>query len=467
MAETINLPNLTPRPSSTEIDARSISTAPATDSRPVSSFTTDNEQQYNPVDVLPPVDGGRRAWLFLIGATSIEILVWGLPFSIGILHNYWTNTLFKGYGEGTITLAATLQTGLLYMIAGLFGPVITALPRWQKTMQVFGLVAASVSMIASAFATKPWHLVITIGCFYPLSGACYLPCATLLFEWFHGRRGMASGIMYAGTGVGGTIFPFVMSGLINGVGYKAAMISIGIGYLILGSIALIPIQRRIPLSRYDQSSSGAAGGVRRRQKIDWSFMKRHAMLMGTLTILMTSLGNFIPSLWLPSYADELHLSNPSGTALIALMNAASVPGNALLGYLSDRLPLYAVVVVSCVGSAASCAFLWGFGKHEAELVVFVIIFGGLGLSFSALWSKIISIISRDDPVAPALVFSMFTFVRGVGNISSGPVSDALLKISSLKGVTGGYGVHNYGVLLIYTAVTILSGGAAGLMLRGR
>ena len=71
---------------------------------------------------LPSVDSGKQAWLFLVAATGIEALVWGLPFSIGILHEYWTSTLFEGRGESTITLAATLQTGVLYMSAGAFGP---------------------------------------------------------------------------------------------------------------------------------------------------------------------------------------------------------------------------------------------------------------------------------------------------------------------------------------------------------
>jgi hypothetical protein len=74
------------------------------------------------IPALPPVDGGRKAWAFLLGATVIEVLVWGLPFSVGILHVYWTNTLFHGQGESTITLAATLQTGLLYMSGMILGP---------------------------------------------------------------------------------------------------------------------------------------------------------------------------------------------------------------------------------------------------------------------------------------------------------------------------------------------------------
>jgi hypothetical protein len=57
---------------------------------------------------LPPVDAGHNAWAFLAAATIIEVLVWGLPFSVGVLHSYWTSVKFPGREEGLLTLAATL-----------------------------------------------------------------------------------------------------------------------------------------------------------------------------------------------------------------------------------------------------------------------------------------------------------------------------------------------------------------------
>jgi hypothetical protein len=57
---------------------------------------------------LPPVDAGHNAWAFLAAATVIEALVWGLPFSVGVLHSYWTTVKFPGREEGLLTLAATL-----------------------------------------------------------------------------------------------------------------------------------------------------------------------------------------------------------------------------------------------------------------------------------------------------------------------------------------------------------------------
>jgi len=82
----------------------------------------DPESIVNYIDALPPVDTGRHAWSFLVAATVLETLIWGIPYTVGVFHEYWTSTLFKGQGEGVITLASTLQTGLMYMSTAAFGP---------------------------------------------------------------------------------------------------------------------------------------------------------------------------------------------------------------------------------------------------------------------------------------------------------------------------------------------------------
>jgi len=70
---------------------------------------------------LPPVDRGLHAWRFLAAATFMETTVWGLPFTVGVLHQYWSTHLFVE-AESTLTLAATLQTGLMYMSTAGLGP---------------------------------------------------------------------------------------------------------------------------------------------------------------------------------------------------------------------------------------------------------------------------------------------------------------------------------------------------------
>ncbi|ODN91373.1 hypothetical protein L198_05885 [Cryptococcus wingfieldii CBS 7118] len=336
-----------------------------------------------------------------VGSVSPSSMVPAADFShSGILHVYWTNTLFPGEGAFTLTLAATLCG--------------------QPTLAKIGTSYWSSFCLCRSYLERFRHSV-SIGCIYPLCGALYVPCATLLFEWFFERGGLATGIMYAGTGLGGTIVPYIMDGLLKGVGYKAAMCSLGIAYAVLGGVALIFIDRRIPISRYANNSEEPKN-LRRRP-----------------------------------------LPHPSGTALVSILNAASIPGTTHLGYLSDHLSIRVVISISSIGSSLACALLWGWGTNTAVLVVFAIVFGLLGPSFSALWSGMI----KDDPVAPTMIFSVFAFFRGVGNITSGPISGALLKVDAMKGATGAYGFINYGILLIYTAVTIMGGAATGVMFKPR
>ena len=178
------------------------------------------------------------------------------------------------------------------------------------------MCVVSIALVASAFVTKPWHLILTIGILYPFGGgesclhlaartplmsAAYMPAAILLFEWFHAKRGLASGIMYAGTGAGGAIFPLIVSALLKGVGYKATMIGLGVGSLIIGNTCIFFIKRRIPLPSARTDGTPAHGlAERRHKKVDWSFMKRRTFFAGMMTIFVTSLGNFVPSVWLPS-----------------------------------------------------------------------------------------------------------------------------------------------------------------------
>lgn len=82
--------------------------------------TTDGTDAEAAAQALAPPDYGYGAWSFLIAGTVVEMLVWGLPWSVGVLHEYWAREMFPGE-ESTLTLAATLQTGLMYMTAAI-GP---------------------------------------------------------------------------------------------------------------------------------------------------------------------------------------------------------------------------------------------------------------------------------------------------------------------------------------------------------
>lgn len=175
---------------------------------------------------------------------------------------------------------------------------------------------------------------------------------------------------------------------------------------------------------------------------------------------MFSLGVTLPGIYMPSYAVDLGYSKTMGSALVTIMNgetptgfswdsvlnldlvASSIFGKLFVGMLSDRVSLRTTILLSAVGGALSCFFLFGFATSLPTLVIFVIAWGLTALGYSSLITRTVTYICKDDPHTPMVIFSIFTFSQGVAMISSGPIASALLH-SGVTRLRFGYGVQNY------------------------
>jgi len=83
----------------------------------------------------------------------------------------------------------------------------------------------------------------------------------------------------------------MLDAMLKKFGYKATMLSLGVGFFAVNSVSLIAIRRRIPL---------APVSAHRRARIEWRHLLTWAFACGFLVLLLTSLGNFNPTLWIPS-----------------------------------------------------------------------------------------------------------------------------------------------------------------------
>lgn len=121
--------------------------------------------------------------------------------------------------------------------------------------------------------------------------------------------------MFSGTGVGGTVFPVLLRALLDRFGYKAAMISLGLGFGVINAVALFFIKRRVPLPQRTHGTQRHP-----RVAIDYKVAYTWAFWCGMSVLLLTSLGNFNPTLWIPTFAETVHATRPNGATLIAIMN---------------------------------------------------------------------------------------------------------------------------------------------------
>lgn len=95
------------------------------------------------------------------------------------------------------------------------------------------------------------------------------------------------------------------------------------------------------------------------------------------------------------------------------------------------------------------------------LCAFSIVYGFFAGAYSTAWSAMITAVQLSDPSADTgVVFGMFAAGRGIGNLASGPLNEALLASQLWVGQGWlGYGT-GYSALMVFVGVTALASGAS-------
>lgn len=225
-----------------------------------------------------------------------------------------------------------------------------------------------------------WQLIVLQGVGVGVGGGMlYMPVIKLLPEWFSERRGLAGGIIFSGTGVGGFVFPFILNTLLEKVGLRWTLRIWAIGTSMCSAIALLGMRNRLPVPKYSTTQ-------RRPKFIPPSLKWLKVLISGrprltlltlqVITNLMQGLSYFPVSLYITTFTVSL-ADKLTATVVLGLFNASATFGQIILGHLSDRFPYPLIMVVSAVGSALSAFLLWGFANASIYLYFFAIIFGCL------------------------------------------------------------------------------------------
>jgi hypothetical protein len=96
--------------------------------------------------------------------------------------------------------------------------------------------------------------------------------------------------------------------------------------------------------------------------------------------------------------------------------------------------------------------LWGTAKSIGLLVAFSIVYGFFGFGFSTMRVAMGTAVS-DDPSAAVATYSILVFLQGIGNVSAGPISTALLS-PNIRLDT--YGISKYKDLVVATGTCMFS-----------
>lgn len=93
-------------------------------------------------------------------------------------------------------------------------------PNYQRCATAGGLLVMCLALALSSLSNKTSDLIISQGVIYAIGGSfTYSPCILYMDEWFQKRKGLAYGIMWAGTGLAGVVLPLLMEWMLHQYGF--------------------------------------------------------------------------------------------------------------------------------------------------------------------------------------------------------------------------------------------------------
>ncbi|KAM0715752.1 hypothetical protein Q7P37_008266 [Cladosporium fusiforme] len=400
------------------------------------------EQPEQDFQALAPADSGKDAYLFLAACVGLEAL-------FGVFQVYYDqHEPFASQG-GSASIGTT-ESGIMYFAAPFAALAVQRWPQYRRRASCCGLAVMIAGLVAASFCNSVNALIATQGVMYALGGlVAYFPGMSMIPEWFIQRRGLAFGIMWAGTGLAGTVLPFLLQWVLDTHGYRTALRLYAFTLFVLASPCLYFIRPRLPITN---ASSW--------RPVEISFLKHCQFWIFQSGNILQSLGFFLPTLYIPSFASSIGLPSFAGPLALALFNVAFTFGAVFIGTLVDRFHVSVAILTCTVGQMISIFVFWGLASSQSMLYIFAMLFGCFGGAFSCTWSGCANAIQRHENngnVDVSVVVALMAAGKGIGAVISGPLSEKLLTLDTWRGQAGfAYG-SGYGLLLVFTGVSATLG----------
>ncbi|KAK3168045.1 hypothetical protein OEA41_004491 [Lepraria neglecta] len=242
----------------------------------------------------------------------------------------------------------------------------------------------------------------------------FYPAMSSTGTWFFKKRAFAFGVMAAGSSLGGVIFPIMIERLIAERGFPWAMRAAA--FLILGLLiyANFTVKSRLPPTP--------------RPWALMDFIKPFMELPYFLTVFGAFLfffGMFLPFTFIILSAQYNGMSANLSGYLLAILNAASIFGRTLPGWIADKVGRFNTMAVTSFLSTILVLALWLPAKGNVPYILFAALFGFSSGAFVSLAPALIVQISdvRQIGVRTGSMFAAISVAALCGN----PIGGALVS----------------------------------------
>ncbi|KAK6332898.1 hypothetical protein TWF696_002917 [Orbilia brochopaga] len=322
-------------------------------------------------------DGGRRAWLCVLGTWLCLFSAFGLMNAIGVFQAYYKQYLLPQYTESQLSWIMGSYLFVIFAGGVLAGTIFDIYgPRY---LIIGGTMCLPFGMVLISISTQYWHLILAQSLLVGGGTAMtFYASISSVTTWFYHKRAMAIGIASTGGGVGGIFFPLVMSQSLRQFGFAWTTRLFGLVYLISLGIACFLVRSRLTHAKSLKA--------RKIVLFDFAAFKEPAWSFFGIGCFVQLLGLWAPINYLASFALANGFSATMAFYMIAFLNGGSIFGRALPGILGDRFGRITTFIVFSTISGAFILTMWSQVHSRAGIMAFAILYGFSSGAFLSIYA---------------------------------------------------------------------------------
>jgi len=300
-----------------------------------------------------------------------------MAISYGIIYSF--SVFFKPIAAQFEWDRATVAS--IYSLAMMFRGAVSVPIGWLADrygpMKVFGFCGAMIvaGLVLTSRVTKLWQFYLTYDLVlsFGLCGA-YAIGSAVTSRWFQRKRGMALGIVAAGSGLGTLVLVPLSQHLIEVsswsrayamIGTVAGCITIATAFLLKPAPPMAPPSRKA--AEKPEASRSAMADLRK-------MILSREMLLVVVTFALINFCIQMIMVHLVNFATDIGIPAFQAAGYLGIIGIVSIAGRLLMGSLSDRIGTYHSLIVCGVFLLAALVVLF-LNTSPTGFLVFAVLFG--------------------------------------------------------------------------------------------
>ncbi|KAI9670071.1 MAG: hypothetical protein M1829_004798 [Trizodia sp. TS-e1964] len=334
-----------------------------------------------PMDPSSYPDGGREAWLVVLGGFCCLFCSFGFINCIGVFQDYYQRELLSDLSPSTIAWISSLETFMMFFCGPFIGKLLDNYgPHYillsGSVLEIFGIFMTSIS-------TKYYQFILAQGILTAFGASAIFYCAmSTLSSWFFHRRALAFGIIASGSSLGGVVLPIMLQRLIPKIGFGWAMRLLAFLFLALLLIANLTVKSRLAPTPKPFRFADFTQPLR-----ELPF----ALVTGASFLFF--FGLFLPFTYIIVQAIHNGMDIELAGYLVAILNATSILGRLVPAYLADKYGRFNVMIIMTFFTSSVVLALWLPASSNAALIVFAALYGVGSGAFVSMQPALVAQIS--------------------------------------------------------------------------